>query len=101
LFVLTAVAEIIGCYLPFLWLRRHGSGWLILPSVLALSCFVWLLSLQPMTVGRAYAAYGGIYVMMALIWLRVIDGTALRTTDIAGAAVTLIGMSIIVLGGAK
>jgi small multidrug resistance family-3 protein len=101
LFVLTAVAEIVGCYLPFLWLRRGGSAWLILPSVLALSCFVWLLSLQSMTAGRTYAAYGGIYVVVALIWLRVIDGTALRATDIAGAAVALIGMSVIVLGGIK
>lgn len=98
LFLLTAIAEIAGCYLPYLWLRRNGSGWLVLPSALALSAFVWLLSLQPMTAGRAYAAYGGIYVVVALIWLRIIDGEALRATDIAGAAVTLVGMSIILLG---
>ena len=99
LFALTAVAEIVGCYLPYLWLRRHGSVWLVLPSALALSAFVWLLSLQPMTAGRAYAAYGGIYVVVALVWLRVIDGASLSATDIAGALVTLVGMSIIVLGG--
>ncbi len=98
LFLLTAIAEITGCYLPYLWLRKNGSGWLLLPSALALSSFVWLLSLQVMTAGRAYAAYGGIYVIVAMIWLRVVNGEALRATDIAGATVTLVGMSIIVLG---
>ena len=99
LFLLTAVAEIVGCYLPYLWLRRNGSIWLLLPSAVALSVFVWLLALQPMTAGRTYAAYGGVYIVVALIWLRTIDGVPWRTTDIAGAIVALLGMSIIVMGG--
>src|SRR5690606_19528343 len=59
LFVATALAEIVGCYLPYLWLRRAGSAWLLLPGAIALTAFVWLLALHPAASGRVYAAYGG------------------------------------------
>jgi small multidrug resistance family-3 protein len=58
LFVLTALAEIVGCYLPYLWLREGKTIWLLIPSVLSLIAFVWLLTLHPTAVGRVYAAYG-------------------------------------------
>lgn len=61
LFVATALAEIIGCYLPWLWLRQGRSVWLLVPAALALALFVWLLSLHPNAAGRVYAAYGGVY----------------------------------------
>jgi small multidrug resistance family-3 protein len=98
LFVLTAMAEIVGCYLPYLWLRQRGSVLLLLPAAAALALFVWLLSLHPTAAGRVYAAYGGVYVVVALGWLRVVDGVPLRLTDVVGVAVALAGMSIIVLG---
>ena len=63
LFVLTAITEIIGCYLPYVWLRRDGSAWLLIPAALSLAAFVWLLSIHPVASGRVYAAYGGIYVV--------------------------------------
>ncbi len=98
LFLLTAVAEIVGCFLPYLWLRKGGSIWLLLPAALSLALFVWLLTLHPTASGRVYAAYGGVYVATALVWLRLVDGVRLTPLDWLGACVALIGMSIIVIG---
>lgn len=99
LFVVTALAEIIGCYLPWLWVKKNGSPWLLLPAALSLSLFVWLLTLHPTASGRIYAAYGGVYVATALVWLRFIDEVELNITDILGAIIILIGAAIIILGG--
>ena len=98
LFVLTAVAEIVGCWLPWLWLRQGASAWLLLPAAASLAVFVWLLTLHPAASGRVYAAYGGVYVATALVWLQVVDGARLSTTDWVGAAVALLGFGIIVSG---
>jgi small multidrug resistance family-3 protein len=98
LFAITAVAEIVGCYLPYLWLRRNGSVWLLVPAAASLALFAWLLTLHPAASGRIYAAYGGAYVATALVWLRVVDGLALTTRDWIGAAVALAGMAIIASG---
>jgi small multidrug resistance family-3 protein len=99
LFVLTAVAEILGCYLPYLWLRKGGSIWLLVPAALSLALFSWLLTLHPAAAGRVYAAYGGVYVAVALIWLWRIDRVPVTLWDIVGAAVAITGMAIIVWGG--
>lgn len=99
LFVVTAVAEIVGCYLPYLWLKREGSPWLLIPAAVSLALFVWLLTLHPTDSGRVYAAYGGVYVAVALIWLWRVDGAALSVWDVTGVAVALLGMGIIVWGG--
>lgn len=98
LFVLTAIAEIVGCFLPYLWLRKEGSVWLLFPAALSLGLFVWLLTLHPTASGRVYAAYGGVYVATALVWLRVVDGIKLSHMDWLGACIALIGMGIIVIG---
>ncbi|EPO1790912.1 YnfA family protein [Cronobacter turicensis] len=98
LFFATALAEIIGCFLPWLWLRKGATVFLLLPAALSLMLFVWLLTLHPAASGRVYAAYGGVYVMTALLWLRVVDGVRLSLYDWAGAAVALSGMLIIVAG---
>jgi len=66
LFLLTALAEIVGCYLPWLWLRKGGSIWLLLPAAASLALFAWLLTLHPTASGRVYAAYGGVYIGTAL-----------------------------------
>jgi small multidrug resistance family-3 protein len=99
LFVATALAEIVGCYLPYLWLRKSGSPWLIIPAVASLGVFAWLLTLHPAAAGRVYAAYGGVYISVALIWLWKVDGVSLTRWDISGAVVALIGVAIIVAGG--
>ena len=98
LFIATALAEIIGCFLPYVWLRKGGTAWLLLPAAASLALFVWLLSLHPVASGRVYAAYGGIYVTTALVWLRVVDGVKLSAFDWIGAGVALLGMGIIVVG---
>lgn len=97
LFTLTALAEIIGCYLPWLWLRQGRSAWLLLPAALSLAAFVWLLTLHPTAAGRVYAAYGGVYVAVALVWLWLVDGVRPLATDWLGIAVCLMGMGIILL----
>ena len=98
LFFTTAFAEIIGCFLPYLWLRKEGSIWLLVPAAASLALFVWLLTLHPAASGRVYAAYGGVYVATALCWLYFVDGVKLSAYDWIGAAVALIGMGIIVAG---
>lgn len=95
LFLATAIAEIGGCYLPYLWLRRDKPAWLLLPAALCLAAFAWLLSLHPMAAGRTYAAYGGVYVATALVWLWVIDRQTPDRWDVIGGAVTILGMAII------
>jgi small multidrug resistance family-3 protein len=98
LFVLTALAEIVGCYLPYLWLRKGGSAWLLIPAVGSLLLFAWLLTLHPTAAGRVYAAYGGVYVAVAILWLWLVDGARPTAWDLVGAAVTLAGMATIMLG---
>jgi small multidrug resistance family-3 protein len=98
LFVATAVTEILGCYLPYLWLKKQGSAWLLVPAAVSLATFVWLLTLHPSAAGRVYAAYGGVYVAVALAWLAFVDGVSPTRWDLIGVAVTLIGMAIIVVG---
>lgn len=98
LFFATALAEIIGCFLPWLWLKRNGSPLLLMPAAVSLAMFVWLLTLHPAASGRVYAAYGGVYVVTALLWLRVVDGVKLSIYDLTGAAIAFCGMLIIVAG---
>ena len=95
LFIITALAEVIGCYLPYLWLREGKTIWLLAPAALSLAAFVWLLTLHPTAAGRVYAAYGGIYIFMAILWLWAIEDIRPTTWDIVGASVALIGMAII------
>ncbi|MFZ3192044.1 MAG: YnfA family protein [Moraxellaceae bacterium] len=95
LFFLTALAEIIGCYLPYLWLRQDKSVWLLIPAALSLGVFVWLLTLHPTASGRVYAAYGGVYVAVALLWLWQVDGITPTRWDLLGAAIALSGMAMI------
>jgi small multidrug resistance family-3 protein len=95
LFFITAVAEILGCYLPYLWLKDGKSVWLLLPAALSLALFAWLLSLHPTAAGRVYAAYGGVYIFVAILWLWIVDGIRPTLWDIVGVTVALIGMAII------
>ena len=98
LFVGTALAELTGCYLPYLWLRRGGSPWLLVPAALSLAGFAWLLTLHPTAAGRTYAAYGGVYISLAVLWLWLIDGQRPDRWDLLGAAFCLLGTLIIVMG---
>ncbi|MBF4988360.1 YnfA family protein [Methylophilus sp. 14] len=95
LFALTAVAEIVGCYLPYLWLKAGKSAWLLVPAALSLALFAWLLTLHPTAAGRVYAAYGGVYIGVAIIWLWLVDGIKPTGWDMLGVAVAMLGMAII------
>lgn len=97
LFLVTAVMEILGCYFPYLILNQGRSHWLWIPTALALGAFVWLLTLHPAASGRIYAAYGGIYIFTALLWLRYVDQVYLSRWDIMGGVVVLIGAAMIIL----
>ena len=98
LFLLTALAEFVGCYLPLVWLRQHGSAWLLLPAAASLALFAWLLTLHPTASGRVYAAYGGVYVCVALLWLWRVDGITPSRWDVLGAGLCLLGMAVIMFG---
>lgn len=98
LFVVTAVAEILGCYLPYLWLKQDRRAWLLIPAAASLALFAWLLSLHPTAAGRVYAAYGGVYIGVAIVWLMLIDKVRPTTSDWIGVAVSLAGMVIIMFG---
>ncbi|MDQ7989420.1 MAG: YnfA family protein [Candidatus Dactylopiibacterium sp.] len=95
LYLLTALAEIVGCYLPWLWLRGGRSAWLLLPAAASLALFAWLLTLHPAAAGRVYAAYGGVYICVAILWLWAVDGIRPTSWDLLGSAVALAGMAII------
>ena len=98
LFAATAVAEIVGCYLPWLWLRQGHTAWLLLPAAISLLIFVWLLTLHPAASGRVYATYGAIYIATALGWLWLVDGVTPAWTDITGVALALAGAAVIAMG---
>lgn len=96
LFLITAVAEILGCYLPYLWLKEGKSVWLLIPAAASLALFAWLLSLHPTAAGRVYAAYGGVYIFVAILWLWLVDGIRPTVWDLVGSGVALLGMAIII-----
>ena len=96
LFVATALAEIVGCYLPYLWLKQGKPWWLLLPGAASLALFAWLLTLHDTAAaGRVYAAYGGVYIGVALAWLWAVDQIRPTVWDVAGVAVALCGMALI------
>ena len=96
LFVVTACAEILGCYLPYLWLRHGRSAWVLLPAAASLAAFAWLLTVHPQAAGRTYASYGGVYVATAVCWLWLVDGQSPDRWDLIG--VCLVGMAVIYFG---
>jgi small multidrug resistance family-3 protein len=101
LFGVTALAEIVGCYLPYLWLKQGRSVWLLVPAALSLALFAWLLTLHATAAGRVYAAYGGVYIGVALTWLWAVDQVRPTPWDVAGVVVTLLGMGIIMFQPAR
>lgn len=94
-----ALAEIAGCFAFWAWLRLGRSVWWVVPGVASLCLFAWLLTLVPTdAAGRAYAAYGGVYIAASLVWLWLVEGARPDRWDVIGASVCLIGAAIILLG---
>ncbi|QOW22645.1 YnfA family protein [Novilysobacter avium] len=98
LFVLTAIAEIVGCWLVLMWRKPEGATWLLVPAALCLAGFAWLLTLHPAASGRVYAAYGGVYVATALGWLWAVDGVRPGMPDLIGGGLILAG-ALVIIGG--
>lgn len=98
LFAITAVAEIVGCYLPDHWLRKDGSIWLLVPAAGSLAAFTCLVSLHPAASGRLYAAYGRVSSSVAILWLWLVDGIRPIVSDLLGVVPCLSGMAITMTG---
>ncbi len=98
LYLLTACAEILGCYLPYAWLKKGASAWWLVPAAASLGLFAWLLTLHPHPAGRVYAAYGGVYVAVSLLCLWWVDGVVPDRWDAIGSAVVLVGAALIYCG---
>lgn len=98
-YVGAAVAEIAGCFSFWTWLRMGKSPLWLLPGMLSLALFAYLLTLvESDAAGRTYAAYGGVYIVASVLWLWIIENQRPDRWDISGAAVCLIGAGIILLG---
>ncbi|GAB7080524.1 YnfA family protein [Megalodesulfovibrio paquesii] len=98
-YLLAAAGEIGGCFAFWAWLRLGKSPFWIVPGLLSLSAFAWLLTrIDADFAGRAYAAYGGIYILSSLVWMWAVEGSRPDRWDAVGAAVCLAGAAIILFG---
>lgn len=96
LYLAAALAEIGGCFAVWSWRREAASGWWLLPGVALLCLFAWLLTwASPSAAGRAYAAYGGIYVVCAIGWMVWVEKVAVTRWDWAGAGLCLAGCLVL------
>ena len=94
-----AIAEIAGCFAFWAWLRLGKSGWWLVPGMASLALFAYLLTLtESEHAGRSYASYGAIYIVAAILWLWIVEGTRPDRWDLIGATVCLLGGAIILLG---
>ncbi|MGE4218918.1 MAG: YnfA family protein [Alphaproteobacteria bacterium] len=99
IYAAAALAEIGGCFAVWAWLRLDRSPWWLLPGMVSLAAFAWLLTLADSpAAGRAYAAYGGVYIAASLIWLWLVEGVPPDRWDLAGAAICIAGAGLILLG---
>ncbi|MCU1722189.1 YnfA family protein [Pseudomonas sp. 5P_5.1_Bac1] len=99
LFFLAAVFEIAGCYAFYLWLRLGKSAWWIAPALLSLTLFALLLTrVESAYAGRAYAAYGGIYIVTSLLWLALVERGRPLGSDWIGGLLCVAGATVILLG---
>ena len=89
LFLVTALAEITGCYFVYLWIKHITSAWILVLAAISLMIFTWLLTLHPEASGRIYATYGGIYIITSLVWLRLVDHVKLTAFDLIGTSMIL------------
>ena len=94
-----ALAEIAGCFSFWAWLRLDKSPLWIVPGMISLALFAWALTLvESDAAGRAYAAYGGVYIAASLGWLWAVEGLRPDRWDMSGAALCLAGTAVILLG---
>jgi len=98
-FVLAAACEIAGCYAAWMWLRLGRTIWWLAPGAISLLVFAVVLTrVDAAFAGRAFAAYGGVYIVSSLVWLAVIERTTPRLTDVLGAGLCVAGAAVILYG---
>jgi len=98
-FVSAAFLEIAGCFAFWVWLRGGKSVWVIAPGAASLVLFALCLTrVDAAFAGRAYAAYGGIYIAVSLVWLRVVEGLVPDRWDLLGASLAVAGALVVLLG---
>lgn len=98
-YVAAAFFEIAGCFSLWLWVREGKTGWWIAPATLCLLLFAWLLTqVDTLAAGRAYAAYGGVYICASLFWLWAVEGVRPDRWDALGALICLVGAAVILFG---
>ena len=94
-----ALAEIAGCFGFWMWLREGKPVWWLMPGMVSLAIFAWLLTLvDSAAAGRAYAAYGGVYICASLTWLWAVEGVRPDRWDLIGAVISILGAAVILLG---
>jgi small multidrug resistance family-3 protein len=99
LYAVAAALEIFGCFTFWLWLRMGRSPLWVLPGTLSLVLFSLALSqIESTFAGRAFAAYGGVYIVASLAWLWIVERKAPEWTDVVGSAICLIGAGVILFG---
>jgi small multidrug resistance family-3 protein len=99
IYALAALAEIGGCFAFWRWLRAEGGLWHLAAGLVLLALFAALLTrVESTAAGRAYAAYGGIYILASVMWLRVAEGVRPTASDLLGVAVSVAGAAIIMAG---
>lgn len=98
-YMLAATCEIAGCYAVWMWLRLGRSVWWLVPATLVLIVFAMVLTrIESAFAGRAFAAYGGVYIASSLVWLLIVERTTPRASDVIGSIVCLTGAGIILFG---
>ncbi|QXM25983.1 YnfA family protein [Elioraea tepida] len=98
-YLVAALAEIVGCFAFWAWLRLGASALWLIPGMASLALFAWALTwVEAAAAGRAYAAYGGVYIAASLAWLWAVEGLRPDRWDLAGAALCLAGAAVILFG---
>ncbi len=101
-YAIAALAEIAGCFAAWAVLRQGASGWWLAPGAVSLAVFAWALTwVEADAAGRAFAAYGGVYIAASLGWLWVVEGRTPTGWDLAGAGLCLIGTGVILAGATR
>lgn len=99
LYLTAAMAEIAGCFAFWAWLRLDRSPLWLMPGMASLALFAWILTLAPADhAGRAYAAYGGVYVTASVLWMWLAEGRRPDQWDVIGTAICLAGAAVILWG---
>lgn len=96
IYAAAALAEIAGCFAFWAWVRGGRSIWWLAPGMISLVAFAWLLALTPASAaGRAFAAYGGVYIAASLAWLWAVEGVQPDRWDLLGASICMVGAAVI------